>query len=158
MKKGAILSECGKFRYRLWRRWDEALPTLGFLMLNPSTADAEDDDATIRKCIGFATRLGFGAIEVVNLYAYRARHPSDLKAAGYPIGPENDTHIESVAVHICDQLICAWGNNARGHARVSEVVGQLKGSGVNPLALRLNAGGVPAHPVMLPYSCRLQPL
>ncbi|WP_409997589.1 DUF1643 domain-containing protein [Curvibacter sp. APW13] len=154
MEKGALISECGRFRYRLWRRWDGALPTLAFVMLNPSTADASEDDATVRKCIGFAKRLGYGAIEVVNLYAFRARYPSDLQAAGFPVGPDNDTHIEWVVAHTGRQVICAWGNNARGHTRATEVLRMLREWGVTPKALRLNAGGIPAHPVMLPYTCK----
>lgn len=150
---GALLSECGKFRYRLWRRWDAELQPLGFVMLNPSTADATDDDQTIRKCVGFAKRLGYGAIEVVNLYAYRATKPKDLRAAGYPVGPDNDTHIEWVAAHTGGKMICAWGSNAKGLARPDEVLKSLRAWGVAPLALQINDGGIPAHPVMLPYAC-----
>lgn len=157
MEKGALISECGTFRYRLWRRWDSKLAPLGFVMLNPSTADASEDDHTIRKCIGFAKRLGYGAIEVVNLYAFRATDPENLRVAGYPVGPDNDAHIEWVAAHTEGQLICAWGSNAKGHARAEEVLGCIRQWGVKPLALRLNARDVPAHPLMLPYSCVPRP-
>lgn len=154
MEKGALISECGTFRYRLWRRWDSKLAPLGFVMLNPSTADASEDDPTIRKCIGFAKRLGFGAIEVVNLYAFRATYPLDLAKAGYQVGPENDVHIEWVAAHTGGNMVCAWGSNARGHARAAELLKKLRDWGVKPRALQLNAGGVPAHPGRLSYECR----
>src|SRR5437868_12651695 len=71
----AVISPCGKFRYRLTRQWGEGA-ALPFVMLNPSTADAEQDDPTIRKCVGFAKRMGYDGIEVVNLYAYRATKPT----------------------------------------------------------------------------------
>lgn len=156
MKKTATLSNCGAYRYMLGRSWDQSLPVLAFVMLNPSTADADQDDPTIRKCIGFAKRLGFGAITVVNLYAFRATLPVDLKSAGYPVGPGNDDFIEIAVNDGADAVICAWGSNAKGLARPGEVVALLKRWGRKPMALRINAGGIPAHPLMLPYSCQLQ--
>jgi len=83
---GAIVSDDGLYRYRLWRRWDAECPTMVWIMLNPSTADAEVDDPTIRRCIGFARREHCGGIEVVNLYALRATNPA---AHPTPEGPEN---------------------------------------------------------------------
>ena len=77
----AVLSECGLYRYRLDRRWADG-PTCGFIMLNPSTADAEVDDPTIRRCIGFAKREACGALIVVNIYPLRATKPADLWAKG----------------------------------------------------------------------------
>ena len=69
--KGAILSECQKYRYRLWRTWNDHLNSLAFVALNPSTADADIDDRTIRRMVGFAKSFGFDGIEVVNLFAFR---------------------------------------------------------------------------------------
>ena len=75
MMKGAVISDCKRYRYRLWRIWNGSQSRLVFVMLNPSTADGEQDDPTIRKCVGFAERLGYGGIEVVNLFAWRATDP-----------------------------------------------------------------------------------
>ena len=86
---GAVVSDDGLYRYILTRTWDRSLPALVFCMLNPSTADATVDDPTIRKCIGFAQRLGYGGIIVVNLFAYRATKPRELYAqlaAGSTLG------------------------------------------------------------------------
>ena len=154
MERTALLSPCSKYRYRLGRRWGDG-PPLVFVMLNPSTADAEQDDATIRKCIGFAERLGFVGIEVVNLYAFRATDPRELRAAGYPVGPENDDHLEEVC-RPAQTVVCAWGSNAKGLQRPVDVLRTLKAWNVAPMALQVNAGGIPAHPLMLPYSCTLQ--
>lgn len=160
IERGALISDCGKFRYRLWRRWDISLPVACFVMLNPSTADASVDDATIRKCIGFAERLGFGSIEVVNLFAYRATDPKDLRRAGYPVGPDNDAHFEWVA-HDADRrgsVICAWGTNAAKLQRPADVIAMLRRWHIKPKALQINGHGIPAHPLMLPYTCRLREL
>lgn len=153
MDKGAALSPCGKYRHLLARTWDSNLPTLAFVMLNPSTADASEDDPTIRKCIGFATRLGYGAIAVVNLSDFRATDPKRLAAAGYPIHNECDSWIRG-ALNRADDVICAWGRHAAGmQHRVTTVMAIVLDSGHVPKALRMNADGSPAHPLMLPYSC-----
>ncbi len=158
MKSDAILSDCGKFRYWLTRDWDGTLPRATFIMLNPSTADAQQDDPTIRKCIGFCQRLGFGGFIVVNLYAFRATDHKDLKRASYPVGPDNDAHTRAAVKDFTDTVICAWGSNAKGLSRPVEVLAMLKSWGAKPQALQINAGGIPAHPLMLPYTCTLIPL
>lgn len=73
----AVISECGRYRYELTRRWDDG-PVLEFDMLNPSTAGADYDDNTIRRCVGFAQRWGYGALLVRNLYPLRATNPEAL--------------------------------------------------------------------------------
>ena len=65
--RSAVLSDCGNYRYQLHRTWDESLPKCMFMMLNPSTADADIDDNTIRRCIGFAKLWGYGGLMVGNL-------------------------------------------------------------------------------------------
>ena len=157
MKSTATISDCGTYRYTLGRVWDMALPQMGFVMLNPSTADADADDPTIRKCIGFAKRANCGGINVVNLFAFRATDPADLRKAGYPVGPDNDSHIE-IAMRASHSAVCAWGANARNLARPAEVLALLRKLNVHPVTLRLLAGNVPAHPLMLPYTCALQPM
>ena len=153
---GALFSDCRRFRYLLWRRWDASLPLLGWLALNPSAADASDEDQSSRKFRGFAERLGFGGYITANLYAWIDTYPEDLRAAGYLVGDENDAHTETM-VRTCDAVICAWGSNARGLARPAEAVSIIRRAGRTPLALKVNRDGTPAHPLMLPYSCKLQP-
>ncbi len=153
--KHAVISACGKFRYRLWRKWGEGSPLL-FVMLNPSTADADVDDPTIRRCIRFAQAHGFGELEVVNLYAYRATDPRDLRRAGYPVGPENDDHIAAAARE--SAAVClAWGANVAGLERPKIVLPKLRRLGVKLQCLRITRSGYPQHPLMLPSSCRLMP-
>lgn len=149
-ERGAILSDCGVFRYRLWRRWSSNVKPITFIMLNPSTADANEDDPTIRKCIGFAKRIGHGAIEVVNLFAFRATKPAELKREGFRRGPDNNRHIIA-ACNESAMVVCAWGAHARGLSRVGEVK-DLLGMGRYPIfALALTEDGIPRHPLMLSY-------
>jgi len=157
VKKTAIISGCGKFRYHLTRYWDDSLHPLPFIMLNPSTADADSDDATIRKCVGFAQRLGFGGIEVFNLFAFRATDPRELRNNGYLVGPDNDRIITSrlgdMGLVERGYVICAWGAHARGLLRPADLMCHLRLSGVRLRALHLLDDGTPAHPLMLPYTC-----
>ncbi len=112
MTSSAVLSECRTYRYLLKRQWGplnhQPPRLLGFLMLNPSTADENVNDRTINRCIGFGKSLGYDGIIVANLFAYRSPHPEMLKSADAPIGPGNDLHIEQF-VHMVETVICAWG-------------------------------------------------
>ena len=152
--KTAVVSRDGRFRYRLGRRWG-AGRTLAFVMLNPSTADADNDDPTIRRCIAFAKLHGFDGIDVVNLYAYPATKPVDLKRAGYIVGAENDTHIREAA-RTAGAVCVAWGDNAAGLYRPYEVLEILASEEVEPMVLDLTARGIPRHPLMLRADCKLQ--
>lgn len=113
---GAVLSDCGRYRYALDRGPFE-LPlgnpgglTVLFIMLNPSTADAAEDDPTIRRCIGFARTWGYERLTVANLYGYRATKPADLWNADDPIGPDNDEHLVRLARE-ATRVVAAWGGD-----------------------------------------------
>lgn len=108
----AQLSECGEYRYRLSRIWNPRKKPLTFLMLNPSTADANVDDPTIRRCMGFAEREQAGGVVVVNLYALRATNPLDLWQHVDPIGAGNDRAIVKAVKDAGGVIVCAWGGNA----------------------------------------------
>ena len=154
MSKDAIISACGKYRYLLQRSWDYKLQAVCFVMLNPSTADATLDDPTIRRCLGFAKALGFGQLEVVNLFGWRATDPKELKSAVNPIDTENDEQLLNSA-KVCNMTICAWGVNGTFLQRDKSVLGMLRKNGITPHALRLSKDGHPAHPLYLPAN--LQP-
>jgi len=86
LKTDAKFSACRKYRYALWRNWDESKPYAMIIGLNPSTADENKNDPTITRCINFATSWGYGGVCVTNLFAYCATVPSDMKASNDPIG------------------------------------------------------------------------
>jgi hypothetical protein len=74
----AVISDCGRYRYLLRRTWDYKKPRALICMLNPSTADAKQDDATIRSCVRLLSSIGYGSFEVVNVFAHRATDPKEL--------------------------------------------------------------------------------
>ena len=153
MHRTALFSRDRRFRYRLGRRWGDGAAVC-FVLLNPSTADETREDPTVRRCIGFARSLGYGALEVVNLYAYVATDPAELRRAGYPVGRYNDRHIEA-AVRECERVVLAWGVHAARLERPGEVLGLLRRMEVEPHCLRLTASGHPEHPLRLPLGCGL---
>lgn len=155
MKRDAFISECGRFRYSLTREWGVGLRLL-FVMLNPSTADALEDDATIRRCISFAKAENFGAIEVVNLFAYRARDPADLRREGYPVGPDNDFHIQMAAA-LAHRVCVAWGAVPAADDRIQVVMPLLRSAGHEPACLHITRSGYPGHPLYLAGAKRLLP-
>lgn len=119
-----------------------------FVMLNPSTADAEVDDPTIRRCIGFARREGYDALHVLNLYAYRATKPADCFGASDPVGPENDGYLGrefTAAVGAGFPVVVAWGANARSD-RVAAVL-RLAPHALTLRCLGMTKGGHPRHPL-----------
>ncbi|OZE35669.1 MULTISPECIES: DUF1643 domain-containing protein [unclassified Rhodococcus (in: high G+C Gram-positive bacteria)] len=144
VESSASLSSDGRYRYTLRRVWGGGL-WLTFVMLNPSTADASQDDPTIRRCCGFARTLGYDGIHVVNLYAYRATRPQDLWTVDDPVGPENDTALR-VALGRPGLVIAAWGANARLD-RVRQVAA-MPGSN-RLLCLGITKNGAPRHPLYL---------
>jgi hypothetical protein len=149
---GAAFSADGRYRYRLWRRWDRSRPVVAFVMLNPSTADARRDDPTIRRCVAFARRWGYGGIEVVNLFALRATDPRALQAADDPIGPVNDRHVRR-ALAAARTLVLAWG--ARGAMRDRAASTRRLVSPRAPRCLGLTRSGEPRHPLYLRSDARL---
>ena len=149
----AIISADQKYRYRLAR--DLGMIGEGaccFVMLNPSTADATQDDPTIRRCIGFARTLGCVRLEVVNLFAYRSTDPDALygMSKDSAIGPENDRHISEVC-SVSRIIVCAWGNHGSLFGRADEVLKIIRAQhGAQPMALKINAKSKqPAHPLYL---------
>lgn len=149
MQRGAKLSRCGQYRYQLTRRWADGNAAI-FLMLNPSTADAEQDDPTIRRCIGYARHWGYGGLMVFNLYAYRTAKPADLFKAADPVGPDNDAWLRAMADVAVDEhapIVAAWGVNAR-RERVAELC-RMRGMAQQLRALDTTKDGHPRHPLYL---------
>lgn len=149
VKKDAEISACGQYRYRLSRAWDTAMPQCLFVMLNPSTADADNDDPTIRRCIGFARAFGCGSLSVVNLFAFRATSPTDMKAAEDPVGPKNDTTILEEVIYANGPIICAWGAHGGFRGRDRCVLDIIKQASKTPTALKITKDGFPGHPLYL---------
>jgi hypothetical protein len=148
MEKGATISPCGLYRYSLWRKWKQG-PMCVFVGLNPSTADATLDDPTIRRCIGFAKSWGFSGLMMLNLFAYRATDPGDMKAAADPVGPDNDDALHFASTNTTT-VIAAWGAHGMFKGRDKQVRAMLP----RLHYLRLTKDGHPGHPLYLPASLR----
>lgn len=156
---GAIISPCGLYRYHLWRVWDDLKPVLVFVMQNPSTADAVDDDPTIRRCIGFAERDGFGGISVRNVFALRSTDEKVLLSHPDPFGPENESHLmHARAVSMMTRLVVAWGEKVGGaklDRHYTTAMNCLLPQ--KPYCLGINKSGQPKHPLYLASATQMVP-
>jgi hypothetical protein len=154
MQRDALISECGKYRYKLRREWaqSERMPVL-WVMLNPSTADGSIDDPTIRRCIAFTKSWGYGALWVGNVYAYRSTDPAALwgMAADDARGAGNYGHLWDMASQSA-LTVCAWGAHASASARILQNI-----SGPGGLwCLGKTKSGQPRHPLYVKGDTALQ--
>lgn len=147
-ENGAIIDSTERYRYSLWRNWDITLPRVTFIMLNPSTADSSVNDPTINRCIAYAKNWGYGSLEVVNLFAYRATKPIKLRGALDPIGEENNQHILN-ALTRSEKVIPAWGINGTLLNRDKDVIELLRQNDAPVFALQLTKDGHPRHPLFV---------
>lgn len=142
MQKDALLSEDRMYRYGLSRVWDKSKPYALFIGLNPSTADENKDDPTIKKCVDYVLKWGYGGLKMTNLFAYRATLPSDLRKAKEPIGVDNDKYIKELSKSAAITIV-AWSNDGSYLDRDKEVLRLIK----NPMCLNINKSGQPSHPL-----------
>ncbi|WP_040340364.1 DUF1643 domain-containing protein [Fictibacillus macauensis] len=144
---GAVID--GEYRYSLWRIWEHTLPKVTFIMLNPSTADHLTDDPTLRRCVQFAKDWGYGSLEVVNLFAYRATNPNKLREALDPIGKDNDHYILQ-AVANSEKVILAWGVNGKLFRRDQAVLQLLLHANSTAICtIERTQNGHPRHPLYI---------
>ena len=130
---------------------------VAFIMLNPSTADADRDDPTLRACMQFAQRWDYAALSVVNLFGYRTPHPKVLKQAVDPIGAENDTYVLR-AVEAAQAVVLGWGNEGGFLGRDRAVLSLLASHSQKLYYLQCNKSGHPRHPLYIKRDVQLQPL
>ena len=149
---GADISADQKYRYSLWRSWDPSAGTCLFLMLNPSTADANNDDPTIAKCIRYAKSWGYGTLLVGNLFAFRAADKQVMKRQTDPVGPRNDESLLRL-IQRANITIAAWGTDGGHLGRARAVLDILEPFG-EIHCLRRNMNGTPGHPLYLPEHLR----
>ena len=156
MESSAIISDDGRFRVRLFRRWREDRPLWLWIMHNPSTADERADDPTIRRLIGFTERGGGGGFIVENLYSFRATDPRAVRAAGWPYDPDaNNSLMASIAE--CDgPVVCAWGNVTE-LSRSYSILSMIRRAEKAPMCLGLTKRRQPGHPLYVPYEQDLVP-
>jgi hypothetical protein len=151
-RHGAVISDDGTYRYRLWRTWDTSKPVLAFVLLNPSTADATTDDPTLRRCQGYAEQWGYGRVELVNLFALRSTDPDQLYEHDNPVGPENNQYLQDVCED-ADKVIVAWGNHGTLDGRGDTVTELLD---TDLYALDVTNQEQPTHPLYQPRDTDLE--
>ena len=144
MTHNAVFSQCRRYRYVLRRTWRDSLPAVLFVALNPSTADETTDDATVRRCVGFAADWGFGSVIMANLFAYRSTDPIALRNVSDPIGPQNDRWLKALS-HEARLTVAAWGIHGSLYNRADIVLPALK----NVHHLGRTKQGHPRHPLYL---------
>lgn len=143
MKKTAIISNDKQYRYELRRIFDDAKPIVCFVGLNPSKADAEQDDPTILKCIAYTKNWGYGGFIMVNLFAYRATNPKDLYSITDPIGRDNDKYLQN-AFDEAEKVICCWGKSGNLNGKNAEVLKVIN----KPYCLAKVKNGNPSSPIV----------
>lgn len=166
-RRTAVLSDCGLYRYRLGRIMNEPLPitsmakawyrppkVMTFVMLNPSTADAYEDDPTIRRCVGFAIRDGYDEICVMNLFAGRATKPDDLFKMTDSEGPDNHSHWLALKSSSAT-IVCAWGADKRAVLQAERFMSLMSGRDLH--CLGTSKDGQPRHPLYLRSDTGLEP-
>lgn len=150
--KGAAISSCGQYRMHLIRGADNTpRKMIGWVLNNPSTADHETDDATIKKIWRFTTSWGFYALAVVNTNPFRSTDPNHRHEPSPSVMNLNDDWLRHVQQR-CEFIVCGWGDKAMPHfakraALVLHEAGPLK-------ALRITKAGNPQHPLYLPESLK----
>lgn len=154
----AVLSDDGLFRYRLEREVAESGAAYAFFGVNPSTADAEVDDATVRKWRGFVSRWGGSRFIVGNVFAFLATDVRALASAVDPIGRRNNDHLAQIIAD-ADILVPCWGNRSKVPPALRSnfrwMLQTLHASGKPVMAFGKSKTGDPLHPLMLGYATPL---
>jgi hypothetical protein len=152
----ALFSEDGKYRYGLSRDWKEDGPVIVFVMLNPSIGDEKRLEQTTAGCMKRAINWNYAGMIVINLFAYIATKPEELKQIQDPVGPDNDSWIKTlVEVLPSDaKIVAAWGNHGKLYNRDREVLKLLKERDIYCLGMNMDKS--PKHPLHMSHSIPLQ--
>lgn len=154
----AILSPCEFYRYRLEREVQDVGEVFAFFGVNPSTADATLDDATVRKWRGFTLRNGGRRFIVGNVFALRSTDPKGLSLVNDPYGPDQREHLCAI-INDADVLIPCWGGLSKMPADLrsapSQLLALMRLSGKPIFHFGLTGCGQPKHPLMLSYDTPL---
>jgi len=156
--KSAKISGCGGYRYNLVRNFvPYPMEIAVWIMLNPSTADADLDDPTVRRCISFSKENRCDGLTIINLFAGRATRPKNLFEMDDPVGPENDEEIKKVlAMDNVRLVVAAWGTKGVRQGRDREVVEKLLIPWGPMTCLGVNRDGSPKHPLYIPSDKELE--
>jgi hypothetical protein len=159
LESSAVFDPTKAYRYRLRRVWDQGRGVLPWVLLNPSTADEAILDPTIRRCVGYAQRWGFGGVEILNLFALRSTDPYELYAHPDPVGPGNDAALLAAAQTAAGGIMIAgWGIHGAFNGRDAQVQRLIASTGANLMCLGKTKGQQPRHPLYLKSDAVLVPV
>lgn len=153
MNKGAKFSECGKYRYQLWRIWDESKPLVQLIGLNPSTANADNDDSTIRRISSLVAHNGYGGFYMTNLFGWISPSPDDLLSVA-DAQKDNTKWLFDTTKHVKNIVFC-WGNFKQA-VKTANAISSVMACG-QPLCFGKNKNGSPKHPLYLKSNTKLIP-
>lgn len=146
----ALYSPCERYRYDLTRVWDRDAPRLFYVMLNPSKATELRNDPTIERCQRRAAQLGYGAMRIGNIFAWRETSPQLLRKAKSPVGAATDGLLVEAA-DWADDVLCAWGVHGTHQDRGPAVEVLLRSTRARLVHLGLTKDGHPRHPLYVSY-------
>lgn len=155
VRSSAIYSECERYRYTLAREWSNG-PRLTFIMLNPSKATEAANDPTIERCQRRAVRLGFGAMRIANIFAWRETDPGILRKRRWPEGPDNTAQLLEAA-DWADVVLAAWGVHGAHRDQGRRVADLLTPHAAKLRALGVTKDGHPRHPLYCAYDMPMRP-
>lgn len=154
----AIISPCGLYRYRLERTVAPTGPVYAYFGVNPSTAGATANDATVRKWMGFTKKFGGSRFIVGNVFAFRATDVKALATVEDPYGPEIGDHVTRI-IEDADILVPCWGSITKVPPKLWDafdvLMDALTSSGKPVQCFGLTKDGDPKHPLMLGYDTPL---
>ena len=167
----AIFSPCKLYRFFLTRRIQEDNRTLLFIGLNPSIADANFNDQTLRRLLQICRFLGYGKLVVLNLFSRVSKSPKQLQLCSDPIGKENNNFLSAYTFiwsrNYFWDLCFGWGRKGSLYQRDKFVIELLRiylvtrstfcKEALGPLAFGLTKDGDPRHPLYLPSESVLRP-
>ena len=149
IKSFATFSDCKKYRYTLFRLWDSSLPTILFIMMNPSTADENINDPTVAKCMRYARKWGYGGLYIGNVCAYRATDKMALLSISDPVGTINFSSVLNMATK-ADMIVIAHGQLPKGlQFHANNMCDYLRKNNLTLHVIKLSKNNIPCHPLFL---------
>jgi hypothetical protein len=164
LKSTALISDCQKYRFHLTRVWDESKPSICWMLLNPSTADAEKLDPTLTRCLGYSVDWGYGQMHILNIFAFRATDPKVMMAVADPVGhnilvggtPVSNDGYLTLIPGICHMTVAGWGGGGTFKGRYVEVAKLAQVRGLKFQCLGQTKTGQPRHPLYLAKNTKLE--
>lgn len=144
-----IFNDDRKYRFALWKIWNDKLPLVMFIGLNPSTANEYKPDPTITRVTEFAKDWGYGGFYMLNLFTYVTAYPKELKQCNDP-EKLSDFYLYNISSK-CKTVVFAWGKFKQAEERAKKVIEMFP----NAYCFFKNKDGSPRHPLYVKSGTKL---